>query len=207
VALVASALPRLSERERVALALVGLAGRPRQAAADRLGAGPAELSELLARARKELRRTLAPLPGSGWCERAERLISDRADGALTEADAPRLGVHLRNCPRCVEHERRLVQATDALLERAAPAPPPPMLVAPAAEPQPAALTVAAPAATTPAATEPLRDVDPAEPAGLAPALVLAQLARIVGWSVLMALGVLLLVGTAVLGADVLGVQL
>ena len=56
--------------------------------------------------------------GSGWCERAERLISDRIDGALAERDAPRLEVHLRNCPRCVEHERRLVQATDALVASA-----------------------------------------------------------------------------------------
>ena len=56
-----------------------------------------------------------PLPGSGWCERAERLISDRLDGALDTRDEARLDVHLRNCPRCVEHERRLVQATDALL--------------------------------------------------------------------------------------------
>ena len=58
---------------------------------------------------------MAALPGSGWCERAERLISDRIDGALPERDEPRLDVHLRNCPRCVEHERRLVQATDALV--------------------------------------------------------------------------------------------
>ena len=74
-----------------------------------------ELGALLAGARKELRRTITPLGGSGWCERAEGLISDRLDGELGAPDAGRLDVHLRNCPRCVEHERRLVQATDALV--------------------------------------------------------------------------------------------
>jgi anti-sigma factor RsiW len=81
----------------------------------RLGIAEEELADSLARARKELRRTLAPLPGTGWCERSERLISDRIDGPLAERDEARLDVHLRNCPRCVEHERRLVQATDALV--------------------------------------------------------------------------------------------
>ncbi|HEX2416179.1 MAG TPA: zf-HC2 domain-containing protein [Thermoleophilaceae bacterium] len=57
-------------------------------------------------------------PGSGWCERAERLISDRLDGELRSREVLFLDVHLRNCPRCVEHERRLVQASDALLVRA-----------------------------------------------------------------------------------------
>ena len=52
----------------------------------------------------------------------ERLISDRIDGALAERDEARLDVHLRNCPRCVEHERRLVQATDALVAGVAPVP-------------------------------------------------------------------------------------
>ncbi len=115
VTLVAAALPALPERERTALALVALAGTARPAVAMRLGIGEEELAESLARARKELRRTVAALPGSGWCERAERQISDRIDGALPERDEPRLDVHLRNCPRCVEHERRLVQATDALV--------------------------------------------------------------------------------------------
>ena len=77
-------------------------------------------------ARKELRQTHhARCSGSGWCERAEGLISDRLDGALGERDGRRLDVHLRNCPRCVEHERRLVQATDALLAGIAPARPRP----------------------------------------------------------------------------------
>ena len=79
-----------------------------------------ELGALLAAARKELRQTITPLAGSGWCERAEGLISDRLDGAVRRTDARRLDVHLRNCPRCVEHERRLVQATDALLAGVAP---------------------------------------------------------------------------------------
>jgi hypothetical protein len=106
------ALPPLAAR---ALSLVVLAERPRAEVAESLGASEHELGELLAEARKELRQTLAVLGGSGWCERAERLISDRLDGALSEGDVRRLDVHLRNCSRCVEHERRLVQATDALV--------------------------------------------------------------------------------------------
>lgn len=124
VALVAAALPGLGERERSALALAAVAGMPRAQVALRLQVDAQELSALLARARKELRRTVSPLPGSGWCERAERLISDRIDDALAERDEPRLDVHLRNCPRCVEHELRLVQATDALVGGVAPAPTP-----------------------------------------------------------------------------------
>jgi hypothetical protein len=108
-------LPSLAPEAARALALVVLAERPRGEVAETLGVSAAGLGELLAAARKELRRTLAPLGGSGWCERAERLISDRLDGELAEANTRTLDVHLRNCPRCVEHERRLVQATDALI--------------------------------------------------------------------------------------------
>ena len=115
VTMVATALPALGERERTALALVALADTARPAVAQRLGIGEAELSVSLARARKELRKTVAALPGSGWCERAEGLISDRIDGALAERDEARLDVHLRNCPRCVEHERRLIQAQNSLV--------------------------------------------------------------------------------------------
>jgi Putative zinc-finger len=115
IAAVESALPRLDERTARALALVALSGRNRAEAAARLGVGSEELAADLATGRKALRRSVAPLAGSGWCERAERLISDRLDGALDETGAARLDAHLRNCERCVEHERRLVQATDALL--------------------------------------------------------------------------------------------
>ena len=144
---VARSLPGAAERERLALALVALAGHARADVAARLGVDDTELSAALARARKELRRTVQPLPGTGWCERAERLISDRVDGPLPDRDERRLGVHLRNCPRCVEHERRLVQATDALIARLPTAPAAPYL-APAPEP------VALPAAPAPVAAEP-----------------------------------------------------
>jgi hypothetical protein len=128
-AAVERALPRLDERAAQALALVALSGRNRAEGAARLGVGQAELASDLAAGRKALRRSVAPLAGSGWCERAETLISDRLDGALDETGAARLDAHLRNCERCVEHERRLVQATDALLATiaepapGAPAPP------------------------------------------------------------------------------------
>ena len=120
---VSAALPALEPLEVRALALVALADRPRAEVAGLLAVDEEELRVLLAAARKELRQTLSPLSGSGWCERAEGLISDRLDGAVGERDGRRLDVHLRNCPRCVEHERRLVQATDALLAGIAPARP------------------------------------------------------------------------------------
>ena len=112
---VGSWLPTLSPVAARALALVVLAERPRAEVAASLGVSEADLGALLAEARKELRQTISVLGGSGWCERAEGLISDRLDGALAERDVRRLDVHLRNCSRCVEHERRLVQATDALV--------------------------------------------------------------------------------------------
>ena len=108
-------LPTLAPETARALALVVLAERPRAEVAETLGLPEAELGTLLAAARKELRQTIVVLGGSGWCERAEGLISDRLDGTLADRDARRLDVHLRNCTRCVEHERRLVQATDALI--------------------------------------------------------------------------------------------
>lgn len=147
---VAAALPGLPPVEARALALTALAEQPRADVAVALGIEEAELGAVLARARKELRRTVAVLGGSGWCERAEELISDRLDGALAEADIGRLDVHLRNCPRCVEHERRLVQATDWLVAGvpggapvpAAPATPEPAEPAPHAPTSPAPLTEA-----------------------------------------------------------------
>jgi hypothetical protein len=118
-----AALPALEPLEARALALVALADRPRAEVADLLDVDEERLGALLAAARKELRQTIAQLPGSGWCERAEGLISDRLDGVADATAARRLDVHLRNCARCVEHERRLVQATDALLAGIAPARP------------------------------------------------------------------------------------
>jgi hypothetical protein len=117
---VGAALPALDPLEARAFALVALADRPRAEVAGLLAVEEDALGALLAAARKELRQTITPLAGSGWCERAEGLISDRLDAAVSEPDARRLDVHLRNCPRCVEHERRLVQATDALLAGIAP---------------------------------------------------------------------------------------
>jgi hypothetical protein len=160
IARVSAALPELGEREHVALALAAVAGRSRGQIALRLGVDEREVAEVLARARKQLRRTLAQLSGSGWCERAERLISDRIDGALAAGDEPRLDVHLRNCPRCVEHERRLVQATDALVEGAAPAPSGPALAPPSA---------AAPAAPTPESAAPAPESAAPAPESAAPA--------------------------------------
>src|SRR5436190_2365050 len=79
---VASVLPELDPPAATALGLVALAGTPRQEAAEAADLSLEELGEALSRARKALRRSRFPLPGSGWCERAERLVSDRLDGAL-----------------------------------------------------------------------------------------------------------------------------
>lgn len=150
-----------------ALALIALAGRSRGEVAGQAGLSGEELGEALARARKALRRKLHPLPGTGWCERAERLISDRIDEALEPPGPARLEVHLANCSRCVEHERRLAQAQDGLVsgftESTAPPPPPPAPEEPSPDPKPQA----APEPVVPPAA--LRIVDPssisAPPAG------------------------------------------
>ena len=108
-------LPALDDAARQALALVDLVGRTRPEVCAETGTGEAELADALARARKALRRAAFPLPGSGWCERAERLLSDELDGALEDPGPRRLAAHLANCDRCVEHERRLWQARDELV--------------------------------------------------------------------------------------------
>jgi hypothetical protein len=116
IAYVERALPQLDAGAVAALALVQLAGCSREEAAGRAGLPLDEAGAALARARKELRRARVTLPGSGWCERAERMISDRFDDTLDPPGPERLAAHLRNCPRCVEHERRLAQAIDVLVE-------------------------------------------------------------------------------------------
>src|SRR4051794_26723599 len=128
---VATSLPGLDAPAATALSLVALVGRSRAETSQTTGLDLEELGAALARARKPLRRSTFPLPGSGWCERAERLVSDRLDDALQAPGPARLEVHLRNCARCVEHERRLVQATDAMVAAFAPAPEPAPTAAPA----------------------------------------------------------------------------
>ena len=123
-AAIAAVLTGSSEASVRALA-GAMAGRPRSELAAENGVDADELGRVLAAARKALRRTVVALPGSGWCERAERLVSDRLDGELGDRGAALLDVHLRNCSRCVEHERRLVQAGDALLSTTAPPSPRP----------------------------------------------------------------------------------
>jgi hypothetical protein len=190
---VRAALPALDEPEASALALVALAGRPRAEAAIELGVGADELAEALAAARKALRRTLQPLTASGWCERAERLISDRLDGELDERGAARLDVHLRNCARCVEHERRLVQATDALTLDAAGAPAAPL--SPVPEAAPVELAVVA-------------EAEPEEPSAPEPRPRAGDAARVLAWQVLMVVALILaLASLALVVAGALGTDL
>lgn len=114
---VARALPELSEDAARALSLIEIAGRTRDAAVGEMQISGELLAQLLYEARKALRRTIFPLSASGWCERAERLLSDRIDGVLVPPGPARLDVHLRNCERCVEHERRLSQAREKLVRQ------------------------------------------------------------------------------------------
>ena len=110
LAFVTASLPALDPAAHSAFSLVVLSGEPRSSVP---GLSADEVSVALAQARKALRRAAYPLPGSGWCERAERLVSDRLDDALE--DFRLLDAHLSNCERCVEHERRVVQTQDALV--------------------------------------------------------------------------------------------
>jgi hypothetical protein len=213
---VGSWLPGLDPAAARALALVVLAERPRVEVARLLDVSEDELGALLASARKELRQTMVTLGGSGWCERAEGLISDRLDGPLAGTDARRLDVHLRNCGRCVEHERRLVQATDALVlglgGRPAPVAgaPAPLVEAPQADDGGEETAQAAPEAA-PAAPEAAPPGPPTESQIAAAAEVLVtkrtrgQIAAAVAWNSMIAISILLaLVTIAVTIIGILG---
>ena len=208
-------LPTLPPLAAEALALVVLSERPRAEVAGSLGVSEEELAKLLATARKELRQTVITLGGSGWCERAEGLISDRLDGILAGRDTRRLDVHLRNCPRCVEHERRLVQATDALLAGVVPLAPrtgpalAPTELAPVPEDDVLDAPDSAPAPDLPASIAP---PSPDQIAVAADVLVTArtrrQLATAVTWNAMIAIALILTVAAiAAIIAGILGAQL
>ncbi|MFL5838960.1 MAG: zf-HC2 domain-containing protein [Thermoleophilaceae bacterium] len=112
---VLASLPELDDEAARALSLVEIAGRTRDQAGDEAALSFELLADALYRARKALRRSIFPLSASGWCERAERLLSDRIDGMLVPPGPARLDVHLRNCERCVDHERRLSHAREKLV--------------------------------------------------------------------------------------------
>jgi Putative zinc-finger len=169
---VRGALPDLSEDAARALSLIEIAGRTRDKALDELELSAAALAELLYAARKTLRRSVFPLSASGWCERAERLLSDRIDGVLVPPGPARLDVHLRNCERCVDHERRLSQAREKLVHEFIDAHPHTAGAGPAERPA-AALRVVEPVVVEPAYDGPTRVVTTfggfiSEPAGGAP---------------------------------------
>jgi len=213
---VETTLPAVDDVARRALALVDLVGRTRPEVCAETGVAGPELAEALARARKALRRAAFPLPGSGWCERAERLLSDELDGVLEEPGPRRLAAHLANCDRCVEHERRLWQVRDQLVlsfeQSRAPAPAPAPEVADEPDPEPAELpdpdlrlveVPAPPAEPEPAAPEPA-EPEPAEPEPAEPEPVTPEPAeplpaaaepdlhlRVVAWTAAMTVSVLL----------------
>ncbi len=205
-------LPGLDDPARRALALVDLVGRTRPEVSAETDISEADLAEALARARKALRRAAFPLPGSGWCERAERLLSDELDGVLADPGPRRLAAHLANCDRCVEHERRLWQARDQLVltfdAARAPEPAPEIADEPDHEPVEApdpelrlvevpAPEVPAPADPEPAEPEPV-EPEPAEPI---PAAAESESSlRGLAWAAFMAIAVLLAVVSLALTA-------
>lgn len=154
---VLGALPDLSEDAARALALIEIAGRTRDKAVEEMQIPATVLAELLYIARKALRRSAFPLSASGWCERAERLLSDRIDGALVPPGPARLDVHLRNCDRCVDHERRLSQAREKLVRDFIDAHPHTAGAGPAERPA-ATLRVVEPIAVEPVYAGPTRSV-------------------------------------------------
>jgi hypothetical protein len=143
---VLASLPEVDAEAARALALIEIAGRTRDQAGYEAGLTLAVLGEALYRARKALRRSIFPLSASGWCERAERLLSDRIDGVLQPPGPARLDVHLRNCERCVDHERRLSQAREKLVREFIDAHPDSAGAGPAERGGQAALRVVEPAA-------------------------------------------------------------
>lgn len=154
---VLAALPDLSEDGARALSLIEIAGRTRDTAVEEMEISAEVLAELLYQARKALRRSVFPLSASGWCERAERLLSDRIDGVLTPPGPARLDVHLRNCERCVDHERRLWQAREQLVRSFIDAHPHAAGAGPAERPA-ATLRVVEPVVTEPAYDGPTHTV-------------------------------------------------
>lgn len=218
----ATSLPGLDAPAATALSLVALVGRSREETAETTGLDLDALGHALARARKALRRSMFPLSGSGWCERAERLISDRLDDALEAPGPARLDVHLRNCDRCVEHERRLVQATDAMVAAFAPAPAPAPVASPAlsvvervAAPPPAVLPFGQPVRPAPARVRPSRPVEPvaaaSEPVAApvpAPPVLRPRPLPALAWTALWVVAVILAVATvAIVVAVALGASL
>jgi hypothetical protein len=115
LATVARTLPGLAAPAQRALALVDLGASSRAEVAAELGVSAEELAGMLAAGRKALRRTLGALPADGWCERAELLISDRLDGAISPGGERRLDAHMGACERCAMHEQRLAEARDLVL--------------------------------------------------------------------------------------------
>jgi hypothetical protein len=154
---VLAALPDLGEDAARALSLIEIAGRTRDNAVHEMAISAEVLAELLYDARKTLRRSVFPLSASGWCERAERLLSDRIDGVLTPPGPARLDVHLRNCERCVDHERKLSQARETLVREFIDAHPHTAGAGPAERPA-ATLRVVEPVVVEPAYTGPTHTV-------------------------------------------------
>jgi hypothetical protein len=169
-------LPGLAATDRRALALVDLAGADRAAAARDTGLAAGELAAALARARKALRRSRAPLAAGARCERAELLLSDQLDGAIDWRDRRWLDIHMERCPRCREHETILEEARSTLREsfaasEAPPAPAPPR--APEPESPPSRDDRSAKLRVVPPAPPPLEPSAPA-PAPRVPAPVPAR---------------------------------
>jgi Putative zinc-finger len=151
-----TALPDLEAVPRRGLALT-LAGVPRAGIASELGLSGAALSAELANGRKALRRTRVELASGGRCERAERALSDRLDGVLSDMDERFLDAHMARCSRCRIHETELTAALEelqaALVEEPKPVEQPPRARLRVVPPPPQLPPAPEPAALEPAPQE------------------------------------------------------
>ncbi|MDX6561371.1 MAG: hypothetical protein QOD65_1185, partial [Gaiellales bacterium] len=119
---VGAANQRLSPRQRMALALRDLEGRPDDEIAPALGADAATVAALVARARLRLRDELH-LPAADGCRERLPALSSYADGTFPAERRAELEIHLAACAGCRAALFALREA--ALRYRALPIPVPP----------------------------------------------------------------------------------
>ncbi len=97
VADVLRALQKLTPTQRSAIVMREFEGRSYAEMAGILGLTPSALEALLFRARRALAEQLEEALS---CDKAELSLSRKLDGRLPRAEARRLKLHMRECPRC-----------------------------------------------------------------------------------------------------------
>ncbi len=120
---VAAANQRLAPRQRIALALRDLEGRPDDEIATALGTEPALVAALVARARLRLLAELGVPSSMDGCREKVPALSAYADGTLAAEPRAGLEAHVADCPGCRAGLFALREATRRY--RALPVPVPP----------------------------------------------------------------------------------